>query len=506
MPVKELTYEQKLIGLIKSNPLRVIKENNNRSFFEFLKYFWPQVSSEELVLNWHIEYLCNKLQVLAERVVNNLPKKDEPIINIPPGSTKTIICSIMLPAWCWTRWYWMRFITGSYSSALSLESAEYSRELIRSDEFKLIYPELGIKEDKDQKSNFRVIYKEYKEIGRVPRIKIGGNRYSTSVGASVTGFHAHIIIIDDPLDPRRAASKVELDKANKWMGRTLSMRKVNKVVTPTILVMQRLHQDDPTGNILKKKKKSIQHICIPGVLNDDADKARVQPPELLKYYKGGLFDVIRMNRDVLTDALIDLGQYGFASQISQNPVPPTGGMFKVDRFSIITSMPPIGSIVRTIRYWDKAGTADGGAYTVGLKMHILKSGIFLISDIVRGQWESHIREQKIKDTAIADGTNISIYFEQEPGSGGKESAQATIRNLVGFASYADLPRGDKVYRADPFSVQVNNGNVQVLTADWNNEFFEEFRFFPFSKYKDQVDAASGAFSKLVGKKKVRRIT
>jgi predicted phage terminase large subunit-like protein len=101
---------------------------------------------------------------------------------------------------------------------------------------------------------------------------------------------------------------------------------------------------------------------------------------------------------------------------------------------------------------------------------------------------------------------VEVWVEQEPGSGGKESAEGTIRNLAGFRVYAEHPTGDKVHRADPYSVQVNVGAFQILTAMWNRDFIEEHRFFPFSTYKDQVDASSGAFNKLVGKKFVRRIT
>jgi predicted phage terminase large subunit-like protein len=97
---------------------------------------------------------------------------------------------------------------------------------------------------------------------------------------------------------------------------------------------------------------------------------------------------------------------------------------------------------------------------------------------------------------------VVVYHEQEPGSGGKESAEATIRNLAGFVSMADRPVGDKVYRADPYSVQVNNGNVYVLRAAWTDDFIEEHRFYPFSTYKDQVDAASGAFGRLTAYKEV----
>ena len=133
-------------------------------------------------------------------------------------------------------------------------------------------------------------------------------------------------------------------------------------------------------------------------------------------------------------------------------------------------------------------------------MHSLKNGKFLITDIKRGRWSSEQREAIIRQTAEADGIDTIIWHEQEPGSGGKESAEGTIRNLAGYSTYADRVTKNKELRADPYSVQVNNGNVLLLYAPWNQDFIEEHRYFPNSTFKDQVDASSGAFTKVVRKK------
>ena len=133
----------------------------------------------------------------------------------------------------------------------------------------------------------------------------------------------------------------------------------------------------------------------------------------------------------------------------------------------------------------------------------LKNGKYLILDVKRGQWSTDVRERIIKQTAQADGYETIIWIEQEPGSGGKDSAHATITNLAGFTIYKELPKGDKIYRADPFSVQVNEGNVMLLHGPWNEEYLQELEYFPFSTYKDQVDGSSGAFSKLARKKEVK---
>jgi predicted phage terminase large subunit-like protein len=399
----------------------------------------------------------------------------------------------------------MRFITASYSATLALESAEYCRDLVRSQQFQELYPEIGIKDDKDTKSNFKIVKKQPGRPGQVAPVLIGGGRYSTSVGGTLMGFHGDILIVDDPLNPTQSFSDVELATANRWMEQTLPTRKTNKDVTPTILIMQRLHQDDPSGHWLDKQKENIRHICLPGEIRNYRDK--VQPPELIKNYTtDGLLDPNRLSWRVLADLETDLGQYGYAGQIGQDPTPPGGGMFKVAHFAISTEIPKPTEMDHVVRYWDKAGTADGGAYTAGVKMARLTGGRWIILDVRRGRWGTNERERIIRETAVADGHNCIIWVEQEPGSGGKESAEGTIRNLIGYVCRAEHPTGDKIFRADPYSVQVNNGLFMLLSGEWNRAFVEEHRFFPFSTYKDQVDASSGAFNKLVEKKVVRRIT
>jgi predicted phage terminase large subunit-like protein len=400
----------------------------------------------------------------------------------------------------------MKFIAGAYSSPLSLEAADDSRDLVRSDLFKKIFPEIEIKADKDSKSNFRVQCRKPTYPGRAPRVEQGGSRFSTSVGGTVAGFHAHIILIDDPLNPYKSLSETELENANRWVDQ-ISTRKTDKDVTPIILIMQRLHQNDPTGHMIENSTfDKVKHISLPGEMVNYEDE--VKPAELKQNYsKDGLLDPNRLSWAALDRLYERLGQYGYAGQIGQRPTPPGGGMFQVDGFSVIEKMPAPVNIVQTVRYWDKAGTAKkdnpNAAYTCGVKMVKLKSGKHIVMDVIRGQWSAEKRERIIRQTAEADGTNVKVYVEQEPGSGGKESAEATIRNLVGFSVYRDLPSGDKVYRADPYSVQVNNGNVWLLRGDWNKDFIGEHRYFPFSTNKDQVDAASAGFAKLNGKKQVK---
>jgi predicted phage terminase large subunit-like protein len=488
------------------NPYAAIVSLGGLSLYEFILCFWNEVSDDEFKTNWHIEYLCEQLTEIAERVGNKEKKLYDLIINIPPGTTKTIIVSIMFPVWCWTRWYWMRFITGSYSSDLSLESAEKSRDIMRSDKFRLLFPDIIIKEDKDTKSNYRIALRMRDCNHHVCRTVLGGGRFSTSTGGTITGFHGHINIWDDPLNPKQAVSDALLKIANDWITQSASTRKADKEVSVTIMVMQRLHQNDPTGHMMEKVKegKMIKHICLPGEIRNYREQ--LNPPELERFYKDELLDPVRLSWSALKEMEADLGQYGFAGQVGQNPTPPGGGMFKVDNFQIVNSLPSDTHILQRMRYWDKAGTEGAGKRTAGVKMIKLSNRHWVITDVRKGQWAAEKRERIIKQTAEGDERDCEIGIEQEPGSGGKESAESTVRNLAGFVVHKDLPKGDKIYRAEPYAVQVNEGNVMLLRGEWNHDFIEEHRFFPFGNFKDQVDAASAAFNLMAAKRIAGRIT
>jgi predicted phage terminase large subunit-like protein len=499
--VKEDVIKQML-----DNPFAAILSMGGLSLYEFVQVFWSEITEDTFKTNWHIEYLCSELEEIATRVGNHEKKLHDLIINIPPGTTKTIICSIMFPIWCWTKWPWMRFITGSYSSDLSLESAEKSRDIMRSDKFQMIYPNVTIKADKDTKSNYRLAIKHRDKHGKVNRTTYEGGRFSTSVGGTITGFHGHINIWDDPINPKQAVSELLLATANNWVDQSASTRKADKETSVTIMVMQRLHQNDPTGHLLEKRKegKQIRHICLPGEIRNYREQ--LNPPELARFYKDELLDPVRLSWASLKEMEADLGVYGFAGQVGQNPTPPGGGMFKVANFHIVDTLPSPIHWVQMLRYWDKAGTEGAGKRTAGVKMIKLTNNRIIITDVRKGQWAAEKRELTIRQTADADGREFEIALEQEPGSGGKESIEASIRNLAGYVVRKDLPHGDKVYRAEPLAVQVNEGNVMLLRGDWNHDFIEEFRFFPFGNFKDQVDATSAGFNIIMSRRVARRIT
>jgi len=433
------------------------------------------------------------LQYVAELVFAGEDKEYDLIINVPPGTTKSIAASVMYQPWTMLRMPRIRHICVSHTHDLVLDLSTKSRELIESEKFKYYFPEVAdLREDQNTKGYWKNLH--------------GGSRFSCTVGGKPpTGFHAHILSVDDPIDPEKSISEKFLNRANRYLNVTLPSRAINKRKAPTILIMQRLHQNDPTGNrMLNLKAGKVKLVCLPA-----DDSWEILPRRLKKYYRRnkGLLDPVRLPRSVLREQKAKLGNYGYSGQYGQNPVPLKGGMFKVDKFVMI--QPPRNSeFAEVIRYWDKAYTQDGGAYTAGVKIGRLRKewlkkydGIeFWILHVHRGQWASHKRERHIQRTADRDTDDVTIAIEQEGGAG-KESAEGTVRGLAGYRVRTDIPKKDKTLRADPFSVQVNSGNVALARGEWNQDYVDELRFFPNSTYKDQTDASSGAFAMLTRKKK-----
>lgn len=462
-----------------------------KSFYAFVQEFWDVVIPEDAVWNWHIELLCKELQIAAERVFAGQKKQYDLIVNIPPGTTKSTIVSVMFPAWIWTRMPSARILATSHAFDLGQELSMKCRDIVQSEKYQRAFPWVELREDQNTKSYFA-------------NVKGGWRKSFTVGGKSPIGFHAHFLLVDDPLNPQEAVSEADLKTANNFMSHTLPSRKVDKKVAVTVLVMQRLHQNDPTGHRLAMGEGAgkVRHICLPADLKEGF---KVQPAYLKRYYKDGLLDPVRLDRSILRENRNLLGEWGYAGQFGQWPVPLTGGMFKVGKIVYSKTRPSDLVFKRIVRFWDKAASHDANCWTVGVKMGELEvmPGIFQywVLDVVRGRWETFARENKIRETAERDGKKVYVVVELEPGSGGKDSLKMTIGRLAGYRVKEDKPTGDKALRAEPFADQMNGGNVILVTAPWNAAYVEELQFFPDSTYKDQVDASSGAFNALTTKRK-----
>jgi predicted phage terminase large subunit-like protein len=173
----------------------------------------------------------------------------------------------------------------------------------------------------------------------------------------------------------------------------------------------------------------------------------------------------------------------------------TGSLFQRIWFLVIPTVLAGQPVART-RFWDCAATAAGGDFTVGVRMARYADGMFVIEDMIRGQWAPGDVEKIIVHTAQTDGYGVRIREEQESGSSGKSVIAQHAKSLVGFDFRGVATTGDKVSRWKPLAAQAQVGHVSIVMAAWNREFLDEMGHVPDSPYDDIADATAGAFNDL----------
>jgi predicted phage terminase large subunit-like protein len=507
--------------LVLLRPEAVRAEACRRSLFAFLQEFWDLIIDETPIWNWHIPFICGELEDLFWGVLARRRKQYDLLINIPPGTTKTTIVSVAFPAWAWVArapagfcppveraaalrapegadprpsGANMRFITGSYAQDISLKASGLSRDIVRSERYRRYFPEVTLRQDQEAKSDYANTLK--------------GSRFSTSTNSRAYGTHAHIIIIDDPIDPDQATSELESLRANEFID-NVRTRTVDKRVTPMILVQQRLGENDPSAH-LKKTARAVRHLRLPAT-----DDYLVEPPELRARYDDacGMLDPVRMDGQVLADHRRILGAYKYGGQFGQDPKPREGGMFQKQWFEVVDAAPSRGwtnAPIIEVRGWDlaaskkKRGSAGAKqAATAGIKIRLVDARVvngglaggtvYVLDDVNLHGTGGQVRTA-MRATASQDGPECTQDIPQDPGQAGKDQIRSLVANLHGFKVAFSTESGDKVVRAEPLSAQVEAGNVKVVKGEWNRDFFEELGIYPNGRM-DRVDALTRAYSR-----------
>lgn len=462
------------------------------SFWEFVQEFWECVpGAGKMVTNWHLEFFCEELQKIATRIVAGLPREYDLVVNCPPGTSKSTIWSILFPAWLWTIMPHARIMSASHTESLVIDLSNKSRAVITGEKYRKLFPEIKLRDDQSAKGYF---------INTK-----GGDRYTCTVaGKSPMGFHCHVALIDDPLDPKKVLSEMELKTAEEFISDVIPTRKVDKAVSVLCLVMQRLGLGDSTDVMVKNSKlpgaTKLRHIVLPAELSD-----HVKPAEVKNRYVDGFLDPNRLGESAL--AQYRGRPYFFSTQFQQYPYSRRGGMFEEAWFNNRVKVAPYE--LRRVRYWDRGATEMDGCPTAGTLMGIEKDNRVFVENCEHGQWNPDKRNDRIVAVAHRDraryGPNHEpvIVIEMERGSTGLESFQNLARRLIGFRIVEDRPTGPKDVRAEPWADQCAALNVTLVDdGAWDVDgFVQEHVFFKpdlsvkrLGKLKDRVDSASGGYS------------
>ena len=461
------------------------------SFAEFVKQAWPVLEpSTKLKWGWVMDTVCEHLQASYEGKILRL------LINIPPGLSKSMLTSVLFPAWVWVQDPTFRILTASYSEALSLRDSRKMRALVTSDWFQENWPHVKLDP-------------EHKSAGNFATTKTGF-RIATSVGGTATGQRGDLFVIDDPISVGQADSESEREKALMWFTETLPTRINDPETSRIVLIMQRVHEMDPAGHVIRAYENWDKLILPLEYEKDHPYKSKttlgfVDP----RTEDGELLFPERYSREYIEGDLKPQltsfgGDYAVAGQLQQRPSPRGGGIFKADNFNIIrpTEVP---EGLRWCRGWDlAASTGSQAAYTSGCLMAIDDDMNVYIRDVVRKRCSPRDVEKLILHCAETDPQDTVQDLPQDPGQAGKAQKAHMVRLLAGHDVRFGLESGSKEDRARPLASALEGGILFLVEGPWNQPFIAEAATFPAGRYKDQIDAASRAYARLIPKKRYSR--
>lgn len=489
----KLMDPQKLLAEAVTNPeraLRVLDAIESRtSLVTFMRLLWPVLEpTRPLVTGWALEALCEHLQAVSAGQITRL------LINVPPGCTKSLTTNVFWPAWLWGPQDRpsTRFIGASYADQLSIRDNGKCRRLLASAEFQEFWG-----------TNFTMLGDQNEKV-KFENDKTGW-KLATSVGGVGTGERSDVFVVDDPHNIKEGESTAKREAALQWFTEVVPTR-LNDTKSAIVIIMQRLHERDVSGLILASELSGdYDHLCLPMRFESKHPHKthtvlgfhdpRKEDGELLWPERFPLEEVDRTERAMSSWG----GSYAVAGQMQQRPAPRGGGMFKRDDWQYVDTLPC--RMASTVRGWDLAGTdreerADA-AYTVGAKMARGVDGRFYILDVRRKQASAAGVERMLLTAAESDGVSVPQDLPQDPGQAGKSQKAALARLLAGFVVRFSLESGSKEQRARPLAAQVESGNVYLVRGPWNDAFVAECESFPMGAYKDQVDAVSRAFARLL---------
>ncbi len=429
-----------------------------------------------ILWGWWIEDVVCQLQRFYEDLVAG--KRPRLALMAPPQHGKSWAATDFV-AWVAGKNPDLKTIFASYSAELGIRTNLDLQRIMTGPNYRTIFFKTKIGAQGWQCNTELIEFAGYQ----------GSFRNTTVLGA-INGMELHLGVIDDPVKGHAEAhSRLVRDRTWNWFADDYLSRLSKD--SALLIIMTRWHVDDLLGRFIERSGGDVKVLDYSAIATRD-EEYRKKGEALFPEHKPLDFLLARKK-------IMSIGSW--ESEYQQNPIIIGGGIFPIEKPQTLKFWVRTG-ITKSVRYWDKAGTSDGGAHTAGVLMHKMSNDTFVIEHVVRGQWSALERERKIKSWAEQDQIGLQNYeigVEQEPGSGGKESAEATIRMLAGWRCYADKVTGSKEIRAEPFAAQVQGGNVWLVAGDWHYDFLDELESFPNGRYMDQADAASGAFNRLTSK-------
>jgi predicted phage terminase large subunit-like protein len=293
-------------GMIDGS-LAAVRTRCERSFLQFVREAWPVLEPRtRFVHSWHIDAICDHLEAVSAGIINRL------LINVPPGAMKSLLCSVLWPAWEWgpKAMTSYRYISTSYAEGAVARDCRKMRMLITSDWYQRHWPSVDL---------IRAGELSFEN-------SLTGTRDGVAFG-SLTNKRGDRLIIDDPHSAEKAESSTDRERAVRRFREGAVNRLNDQQSSAIVIIMQRLNEADLSGEILASGGLGYTHLCCPM----EYERSRHCETEIgfsdPRTKDGELLAPERFPQNVVDDLKRDMGVYAYAGQYQQRPAPRGGGIF-----------------------------------------------------------------------------------------------------------------------------------------------------------------------------------
>lgn len=436
------------------------RELSTRQLIHFTQQTFPEYKP-----SWHHILLAEQLQKVESGEIDRL------MVLMPPRHGKSELASIRFPAWYLGRNPNKKIIACSYNQHLSNDFGRHARNLVLSDIYKNIFPEIEISKDSKSKHTWNLTG------------KYNGAYVAAGVGGTQTGKGCNCLIIDDPIkNHEEAASPLFRDRVWEWYQSTAYTRLEKKGAI--IIILTHWHEDDLAGRLLAKQANGgdkWQVIKLPAIAEQDDDFRKECEP--LWQDKFNLTELYRIKNAI--------GSHHFEALYQQNPSASEGEILKRAWWKYFKETPK--TYDRIIQSWDTAfEKGKNNDYSVCQTWLETKAGFYLI-DIWREKVEFPELNRQVKILYNKYKPNVVLIEKKASG----HSLIQELKRETTIPIREVTPDKDKVARVNAITPTIEVGNVFLLeNAPWLHDFIDECSKFPNSKHDDQVDTMSQALNYL----------
>jgi predicted phage terminase large subunit-like protein len=438
------------------------------------------------------------VQKLLEGPEKHADWKQNLLVNVPPGTMKSLIVSVFAPVWQWIHRPGWKAVFISANPRVTVRDSLKRRDLIKSEWFRQTFrPEWSLSDDQDAKTLFKNTR--------------GGFMQALGIGGKITGDRVDGIFVDDPLDAKEAPAKAARAAVITAWTSAIRNRLTSMIRGTRCVIMQRLHEEDLSGYILENEPEKWEHVCFPMEFEPDHDHVDRRDP---RKTEGELLFAVRFPEGVLDEEKTNLGSAGYAGQHQQRPAPASGNKFQRTWWRFYRKqtgpgdndttprkrpkgcnelptvvLPYDHKFPENIQSWDMAfKDTDGSDYVVGAVVAREGARKF-VRDIDRAKRDMPVTVKALKLlSARYPETHMKLVEDKANGPAVISTLETEVTGLI-----AVNPEGGKEVRAAAMQPGVEAGNWFLPEgADWVDDFIDEFANFPFGKNDDQVDAISQA--------------